>query len=336
MISLTTIALNEIDNVDEFVATVHEHVDEIVIVDTGSSDGTPDRLRELDCKVIETTIDDGLSAARNLGLEACTGQWILSLDFDERPVGTMMSWIKRFVARTTHAYSAAAFQRDNMLDGKLYSTEWHVRLFRRDAGQWRGTIHESVGHTGKCYKAPDGARILHDKSGARQALCNERYLPFYPKLCLGSGGSPMDPQEGWINYDLNPDAPMSILADVFEELPQGLPASYILASHILEHVSYHKAAKVLSMWIDKLAPGGTIEIRVPDLKELVWAYEAGKLHYLRFIQLMYGGQKDKRDYHFHAVDEGWLSGQFDWWGLTDIRRLHPTSEFELRMTARKP
>ncbi len=249
----------------------------------------------------------------------------------------MLRWAKQFVKRAGDRYNAASFKRDNLLDGELLSVEDHIRLFRKDAGEWRGAIHESVSYTGRMYRAPDSARILHDKSSAMQRRCNERYLQFYPKLNLGSGGRPMPADEGWTNYDLDTEAPDAVYADVFEELPGGLPASYILASHILEHVSYHNTAKVLSMWIDKLAPGGTIEVRVPDLDIMIAGFVSGDISYLRFLQLMFGGHRTKYDYHHIAINEGWLRGQLSYWGCVDIKRLPPAgAKTELRMTARKP
>lgn len=339
-ISFTTIVRDELEAVQYLYDVLRPIVDEFVfVVDAASSDGTAEKVEQMGCKLVHTTIDlesGGFSVARNKGLEECTGDWILSLDADEQPSPNFTKWVKGFVRKDLD-YQSVLILRENILDGKHVSTERHRRLFRRGTGRWEGVIHESVQCSGKTYEAPRSVSITHNKTMDRQLWQNRRYLEFYPKLNLGSGGVPMDPEEGWINFDLNPKAPLAVVADVFEELPTPLPASYILASHILEHVSYHDAAKkVLSMWIDKLAPGGVIEVRVPDLERLVKAYASGQLEYLRFIQLMYGGQKDERDYHYNAIDQSWLTGQFTWWGLVDIRRHRGTTEYELRMTGRKP
>jgi hypothetical protein len=114
-----------------------------------------------------------------------------------------------------------------------------------------------------------------------------------------------------------------------------LPASQILASHVLEHASYHIAAKVVSKWVGKLAPGGTIEIRVPNLTLIVKDFAEGKLGYLRFIQLMYGGQTSPGDYHNTAIDLPWITGQLMYWGCSEVQSIEPTQEYELRVIGRK-
>lgn len=335
-LSFTTIALNERNNVDDLVGCMQAHVDEIVIVDTGSNDGTVERLTELGCTVVPTTMANGFSAARNRGLERCSGDWVLMMDFDERPSDGMLDWIEKFIERAPKTYNAVAFQRQNTIDGELLSEELHVRLFRRHVGRWDGIVHESVQYTGRRYTAPQSIWIQHDKTTARQHACNMKYLQFYPKLNLGSGGLPMPVAEGWVNYDLNPDAPDAVPADVFEELPAGLPAAHISAYHVLEHASYHVASHALHRWIDKLAPGGTIDICVPDIDAIIRDFVNGTLPYLNFLQGMYGGQATELDYHKIGINEGWLTGQLSWWGMVDIKREKPTKPYELRMTARKP
>lgn len=336
MLSLAAIALNEAHNAASFVASVQKHVDEIIVVDTGSTDDTVAILESLGCTVLHTTMDNGFGAAKNMAKDACQGEWVLSLDFDERPSESLMRWVRSFVERAKKTYGAASFERDNLIDDELVSVERHVRLFRRTSSEWQGMVHEQVSYSGRCYRAPDGARIIHSKTSEKQDNDSRRYLQYYPKLNIGSGGRPMPIDEGWINYDIDPNAPDAEMVDVFTSLPLGLPAAHIQAFHILEHASYHRAAQVLSMWISHLAPGGTIEIRVPDLDGMVKGFYEGTLHYLVFLQGMYGGQTAPQDYHCIAINEGWLRGQLNYWGCVDIKRLPTDKLLELRMTARKP
>ncbi len=58
-------------------------MDEIIVVDTGSSDSTKEVVRELGGDVIDAEWDDDFSAARNLALSEATGDYILCLDADE-------------------------------------------------------------------------------------------------------------------------------------------------------------------------------------------------------------------------------------------------------------
>ena len=335
-LSFTTVVRNELDNLKQLMPKVSKCVDEIVIVDTGSTDGTVDYLLRGGATVIEASLEDGFSAARNLGLEQCTGDWIFSLDADERPTTGLMKWLLKSLDGKARSL---VFRRVTTVNGNQVADEYIVRAFRKGYGKWVGKIHESVQTPNKYLHAqcPDSLFIRHDKSSARQADANRLYLQFYPKFNLGSGGKPMPVDEGWINFDIDPEhAPDSEYADVFDKLPGSLPASYILASHVLEHVTYHKTAPALATWIKRLAPGGTIEVRVPDAGSVMKAYVAGEIHYLRLIQLLYGGQTTDWDYHKIAIDEAWLTGQFSWNRLEGIRRLPGSQDHELIMVGRKP
>lgn len=58
-------------------------VDEIVIVDTGSMDGTLEIAREFGAKIVHHPWNDDFSEARNVSLANATGDWALWLDADE-------------------------------------------------------------------------------------------------------------------------------------------------------------------------------------------------------------------------------------------------------------
>jgi glycosyltransferase involved in cell wall biosynthesis len=58
-------------------------VDEVVVVDTGSADNTRLIVEGYGARVVEHDWSDDFSAARNAGIEAAYGDWILVLDADE-------------------------------------------------------------------------------------------------------------------------------------------------------------------------------------------------------------------------------------------------------------
>ena len=64
--------------------SVVDLVDEIVVVDTGSTDSTPDIARRFGARVFNFQWVDDFSAARNESLRHATGEWIFWLDADER------------------------------------------------------------------------------------------------------------------------------------------------------------------------------------------------------------------------------------------------------------
>lgn len=82
-LSLVMIVKNEEEHIERCLESVKGFVDEMIVVDTGSTDTTINIAEELGAKVFHFTWMDDFSAARNFGLTQATGDWILSLDADE-------------------------------------------------------------------------------------------------------------------------------------------------------------------------------------------------------------------------------------------------------------
>lgn len=81
--SLVLIAKNEAACISRCLLSVRELNCEIIVVDTGSEDETRDIARRFGARVLEFPWCDDFSAARNAGLEAASGRWVLVLDADE-------------------------------------------------------------------------------------------------------------------------------------------------------------------------------------------------------------------------------------------------------------
>lgn len=82
-LSLSLIVRNEAALLGACLESARPWVDEIVGVDTGSTDGTQDLLRAAGARVFDVPWVDDFSAARNAALDRCTGDWVLILDADE-------------------------------------------------------------------------------------------------------------------------------------------------------------------------------------------------------------------------------------------------------------
>ncbi len=84
-ISLCLIVKNEEENLFSFLEYIQHFVDEIILVDTGSTDKTITIATSFGCRVFSFDLTEkGLADARNFSLEQATKEWILVLDPDER------------------------------------------------------------------------------------------------------------------------------------------------------------------------------------------------------------------------------------------------------------
>src|SRR3989338_4807092 len=82
-ISLCMIVKNEADFLEQCLNSVKEIADEIIIVDTGSTDSTKEIAKKFNAKIIEHKWNNDFSEARNISLQNAAKDWILVLDADE-------------------------------------------------------------------------------------------------------------------------------------------------------------------------------------------------------------------------------------------------------------
>ena len=98
-LSLCMIARDEASFLERCLASAAPHVDEIIVVDTGSTDGTVRVARAAGAEVSEFEWVDDFAEARNASLRAASGDWILLLDCDEVIAERDWSALRDAVAR---------------------------------------------------------------------------------------------------------------------------------------------------------------------------------------------------------------------------------------------
>jgi glycosyltransferase involved in cell wall biosynthesis len=145
-VSLCIIARDEQENLAACVRPVRQLVDEIIVVDTGSTDGSQDVARRLGAKVFDFRWVDSFAAARNESLAHATGEYVLWLDADDRLDDENL-------CRLADLKSRMARERVDLFVARVFSPlaggggSWvsHTRLFRRAAGlRWTGRVHEEL------------------------------------------------------------------------------------------------------------------------------------------------------------------------------------------------
>ena len=144
-ITAAIITLNEERNLAELLPRL-DWVDEVLIVDGGSSDATVAFARSRGCRVFERRFD-GFARQRNHAIRLAAGDWILSLDADERPSPLLAGEIAERTRRPRHAAYRLPI-RSTILGSRLRRSgtqdDRPVRLFRAGAARWIGDVHERL------------------------------------------------------------------------------------------------------------------------------------------------------------------------------------------------
>ncbi|MBF8378030.1 glycosyltransferase family 2 protein [Alicyclobacillus mali] len=142
--SLCMIVRNEEDTLPRCLASVGDLADEIIVVDTGSTDRTSEVARSFGAHVHPFTWRDDFSAARNYAFSLATADYILWLDADDVIRAEDLSTWKALKASLDPGVDAvtAWYHLAFYGDEPSYSSRL-VRLVRRTAGfLWRGQVHE--------------------------------------------------------------------------------------------------------------------------------------------------------------------------------------------------
>jgi glycosyltransferase involved in cell wall biosynthesis len=133
--------------------------DELIVVDTGSTDDTVAIALDAGARVIEHTWKENFAEARNVGLEAATGDWILFLDADEIAPSDLVPVLRAVVANDRIG-AATLRMRNDFPDGQTRVTPL-LRLFRRDASiRFRHRIHEEVATPVTAYLKETGRQLV--------------------------------------------------------------------------------------------------------------------------------------------------------------------------------
>ncbi|MFT5315935.1 MAG: hypothetical protein ACI9UK_001770, partial [Candidatus Krumholzibacteriia bacterium] len=137
------ITKNEATMLPDMLRSVAGLWDELIVADTGSTDGTVDLLKTHGAKIIDHVWTDDFAAARNTSIASATGDWVLFLDADERATPELCQQIKTLMG--DESIGAATVVMRNALPGGEYREASLLRLFRNHAGvTFRHKIHEDV------------------------------------------------------------------------------------------------------------------------------------------------------------------------------------------------
>lgn len=147
-LSVILITKNEQENIRECLESVR-WADEIIVVDSGSTDKTVEYTRKYTKKIFEREWQ-GFGATKNFALSKVKGEWVLSIDADERVTPELATEIQKVVQSRTTRFVGYSFPRKAFFLGRwIKHCGWYpgrvVRLFRRNAGTFTDSqVHESL------------------------------------------------------------------------------------------------------------------------------------------------------------------------------------------------
>ena len=145
-ISVSMIVRNEEKYLPGCLESLQGLADEIVVVDTGSTDSTADIARSYGARVEFFDWIGDFSAARNESLRHCTGDWILYLDADERIACESRDELRRIIEDPgVFAYNCLLRGEEWLPKGLIHNITPYPRLFRRlPVFRFEGKVHEQV------------------------------------------------------------------------------------------------------------------------------------------------------------------------------------------------
>lgn len=171
-LAVLILTFNEEIHIADCIKSV-DFADEVVVIDSGSTDKTAEIARALGAKVVFHPMNEGFAAQRNFALTCTDADWVLYLDADERITPELAEEIKIIIKNPNKA--AYAVPRKFMMYGKWVKSgglypDYTLRLFPKEAELvWQGSIHES-------------AMVKTEKKNFKNALLHYGFRGWEPHL----------------------------------------------------------------------------------------------------------------------------------------------------------
>jgi tetratricopeptide (TPR) repeat protein len=305
-VSACLIVRNEALVLGRCLSSLAGAVDEIVVVDTGSTDATPEIATSFGARLSRYEWRDDFSAARNAALDAASCDWILTIDADEYLAPEAPPQVRAIVERTDAEGILITIRNLLSADDLIQSAESRiVRLFRRrDDVRFAGIIHEEVTTAitrrgGRIVGSP--IVIVHDgysrettQAAGRRA---ERNLPI---LLRAAAEAPSDP---YLQFHLGA---------TYQHLGRQADAERHLAQ-VLELPNEQLNPEILAnaaVRLAQLAMGERREDSVVHYAGQALAFEPNHVlaHYLSGIALARLGRLAEAHTHLTAVKSSGKSG----------------------------
>jgi glycosyltransferase involved in cell wall biosynthesis len=146
-LSVCLITLNEERNLPRALQSIQGVADEIVLVDCGSHDRTQDIARDRGARVIAREWAN-FAQQKNSAAAAASNNWILSMDADEEVSAelreSLLGWKQQETQFAVYEFARRAWYLGAWIKHAGWYPDYQRRLYRRDAAQFCGIVHESL------------------------------------------------------------------------------------------------------------------------------------------------------------------------------------------------
>ncbi len=144
-ISACMIVRNEEEFLPQCLQSIRNWVDEIIVVDTGSTDRTVEIAASYGAKIFHQAWEGDFSKPRNYSLAQAVGDWIFVIDADEEFVEDDVALLRQAISQDKFRLISITVYNMNKATGECTSFLPSYRLFRRDAGfRYEGIVHNQL------------------------------------------------------------------------------------------------------------------------------------------------------------------------------------------------
>lgn len=146
-LSACLITLNEEHNLPRALASLQGIADELIVVDSGSTDRTASIAREHGAAFFERAWTN-YSEQKNFAAECAQNEWVFSMDADEELSSalqtSLLDWKKRVPQSSVYEMARKTWYLGAWVKHSGWYPDFQRRLYRRDKAQFSGIIHEAL------------------------------------------------------------------------------------------------------------------------------------------------------------------------------------------------
>lgn len=162
-LSAIVICCNEADRIERCLSPLADWADEIIVLDSGSTDGTADIARRFTQNVFSTDWQ-GYGRQKQRALEKCSSEWVLNLDADEYIDASLKQEVDAWLS-SRPGYNAFRICWISIVFGKpvFFGADgrYHKRLFRRENARFdQADVHEDIIVDGKVARL--ASPVIHE------------------------------------------------------------------------------------------------------------------------------------------------------------------------------